>query len=323
MNGKLFTLFFSALVCLFLMAGCTQSAAPGGDQPVSTAVAAEPSTPSCVVPDIVGLDQAIAESSLTALGLQPVRSVQPSDATAPGAIISQDPAGGTRLDPCQGDVLIMISLPPPPGPTNTPAPTYTPAPPTITPTPSPIPPTRTPVPSATPTPDPRLFWDDFETGIRSEWGMSGDNFISANGKLTSVGLTQGYIGDNAWANYQVTLARAQYSSGMILTILLRVQDRDNHMKMTCRNRTGGWYGCSWYRVVNGQEHIIPGTPHDSCYGWCTFQVEADRDGVYRMLVNGEVKFRFVDTTFSSGGVGLILDGHQTYELDYFEVIKLP
>lgn len=92
------------------------------------------STPSeiCEVPNTVGLDQAAAENMLTELGLQPILSNQyDSDATT-GSVISQHPPPGSRIQPCEGGVAIVISLgsaptPPPTSvPINTPRPTETP-----------------------------------------------------------------------------------------------------------------------------------------------------------------------------------------------------
>lgn len=75
-----------------------------------------PFTPSavCLVPNVVGFDQAVAENTLVALGLQPVESVQDNPSVAKGAVISQEPAANTRLEPCAGDVVIVISRGAPP-----------------------------------------------------------------------------------------------------------------------------------------------------------------------------------------------------------------
>lgn len=111
---------------------------------------------SCTVPDMVGLDEVVAMDMIMGLGLQPNKSVQHDAVITNGAVISQNPSGGTLLEPCEGRVGIVVSLGPIPKPTEPPTPTATPGPPTSTPTLTPLPPT------ATPTPDPRLFWDDFE-----------------------------------------------------------------------------------------------------------------------------------------------------------------
>lgn len=182
--------------------------------------------------------------------------------------------------------------------------------------------TNTPTPIPTQTPDPRLFWDDFENGIKSEWGMTGENFLSANGKLVSNGHLEGLLGDSSWTNYKVTFNNPNYGSGNKITLFMRWQDRDNHMKMVCYNHVGGNWKCDWFKVVGGQEQLLAGTPHDVGYGKKNWQIEVDKNGVYRMIADGEVKFRFVDSTFSNGGIKLMLDKYGTFELDSFEVIAL-
>ena len=77
------------------------------------------------------------------------------------------------------------------------------------------------------------------------------------------------------------------------------------------------------KVVNGQEQLLAGTPHDVDWRKNNWQVDVDKNGVYRMTADGEVKFRFVDNTFSNGGIKLMLDGYDTFELESFEIIALP
>jgi hypothetical protein len=74
---------------------------------------ATPTTESvCQVPNLVGLEQAAAEGMIVGLGLQPVKSTQYDSSIADGVVISQDPPAGTRLEPCQGDVVIVINTVP-------------------------------------------------------------------------------------------------------------------------------------------------------------------------------------------------------------------
>lgn len=98
----------------------------------------------CLVPDVVELDQSVAEDMLVALGLQPVLTIRQDLSLAKGAVITQDPAGNTRLAPCQGEVILTISMGPPP------APTVQSATPTLTATASPAA-THTSFPTDTPT----------------------------------------------------------------------------------------------------------------------------------------------------------------------------
>jgi len=124
--------------------GSTPAAAPTQAPQEAVAVVQPPSGQACKVPDIVGLPEAQADSMLRGVGLQPLKSVQHDPTIANGAIISQNPPANTRLEPCQGDIEIVVSLGPPPLPTDTPEPTDTPGP---TATVAPVEPTLTPTPN--------------------------------------------------------------------------------------------------------------------------------------------------------------------------------
>jgi hypothetical protein len=64
----------------------------------------------CMVPAVVGFDQANAERMVQGVGLLPVRSAEFSAEVPEGQVIAQEPAGDTRLDPCEGEVSIVVSL---------------------------------------------------------------------------------------------------------------------------------------------------------------------------------------------------------------------
>jgi hypothetical protein len=205
-------------------------------------------------------------------------------------------------------------------PTNTFIPTTTPIP-VNTNTPSP---TSTSTLIPTPTPDPRIFWDDFEVRIKPEWNMTGDNFISANGKLTVVGYCQGTIGDSSWTNYRVTIGKSNYDVEPKVTVLFRVQDRDNYMKLFCERRGSGYgeYYCDIFKVINGEGLLIPGTPFIAGWGEHIIQIEAEND-IFRIIVDNQDKFRFTDSTYSNGGVSLQINAANTFEVDSFEVRTIP
>ncbi len=133
------------MITSLLLAGCTASvstdasptpavvsqAAPAavGDsqQPAAAPTQAFVAADVCKMPDVTGLSSTVAESTLAGAGLQPVKSFEHNEIMAADAVISQSPAGGTRLDPCRGtEVDVLISLGPVPQPTNTSAPTNTP-----------------------------------------------------------------------------------------------------------------------------------------------------------------------------------------------------
>jgi len=64
----------------------------------------------CEVPEILGLDQASAERMVEGLGLLPVRRAEFSATIPEGHVMAQEPAGGTRLAPCAGEVRVVVSL---------------------------------------------------------------------------------------------------------------------------------------------------------------------------------------------------------------------
>ena len=116
--------------------------------PPTVQTSAAPLMSVCLVPEVVGQDQGAAEGLIAGAGLQPVKSTTYDPNIPAGGVISQDPPSGTKINPCQGDVTIIVSLGAVPQPTNTPEPpTNTPEPPTNTPEPptnTPEPPTNTP-----------------------------------------------------------------------------------------------------------------------------------------------------------------------------------
>jgi hypothetical protein len=153
--------FAIGVLLVVMVTGCAAPAATPAPVPTATpvpiATAVPPTaqviaagfTPAsvCTVPNVVGLDQSMAQGLLAKLGLQPVLANQYDAAIAEGAVISQKPAAGERMEPCKGDVEIVVSLGP--------IPTLTPRPATVAP-----PETATAVPTrAVPTPDPCPRWN--------------------------------------------------------------------------------------------------------------------------------------------------------------------
>ncbi len=327
MNAKLLLKIFLTIALFAMVTGCggdtpepepAPAAAPTevavAQAPVEAQAPAAGFTPSskCIVPDVVGLDIAVAESSLAGAGLQPLKDFRHDESVAENAIISQEPAAGTTLEPCEGDVVIVVSLGAVPVPTETPGPTETPAPPTETPIPTPVPPT------ATPTPDPRLFFDDFETGIRPEWNFLGETFSVTNGKLVLDGSVEGFVGDDGWNNYMVIFHKFAVGWGN-MKILFRIQDRDNYMLFEC-NR-GAEHLCGWHKVINGEAKAIPGTEFWAGL-WDGHTLRFEMDGqIYRTFINTEQQGYFVDDTFSNGGFGLRYTGD--FSLEGVEVRAMP
>ena len=245
----------------------------------------------CIVPDVRGLEQSTAENLIMGVGLRPVRAVVIDETIAAGSVVSQDPAAGTMMDPCEGYVTVIMSAVVPESPTNTP-------PATATPTDTPIPPS----PMATSTPDPASlsFFDDFETGMNSAWSVLGSSPIVVNGKLVSDEPFEAYIGDASWTNYRLTLQGYRLGKWDNSEILVRIQDRDNYWALHC-NEYYDW--CFWKKVTNGEAKEIPGTHVGVNLGGSTFRIEVEGN-IYRFFVGSEQKSYFVDDSISHGGIGL-------------------
>jgi len=78
----------------------------------------------CTVPLLVGTSLREAEGLISSLGLQMNKSVQ-YDKVPLNQIVSQLPPAETKLDPCEGEVRVVVSLgPTPPPATSTPVPQW-------------------------------------------------------------------------------------------------------------------------------------------------------------------------------------------------------
>ena len=340
MKPKLLIKIFLTIALFVMVVGCGGSSPEPAPAPTEAGVAQVPveaATPTpvevtpqapaagftpeaiCRVPDIVGLDVSVAKGVLVAAGLQPVPDFRHDESVATNAIISQEPPAKTMLEPCEGYVDIVVSLGPAPVPTNTPPPTETPGP-TETPAPPTETPTLTPVPpTATPTPDPRLFFDDFETGISSEWEISGENFVSSNGQFISNGFLEAYVGDNNWTNYSIEIKNFYVDEAHGGRVLVHRQNRENYLALRCTYRdSSGCTKLNWVKVIDGQEKVIPGTFFNIKRGG-TIKIEIVGHN-YNTISNGEQVIRFVDDTFTSGGIGLVYK--HVFRADSIEVVDL-
>ena len=105
-------IFFVALVALF-----------SGSKMVLSTNSSQVSA--CQVPNVLALDKTAAEKLLVELGLQPIISNQYDDHVKAGVVIDQDPIAGSRIQPCNADVVIIVSLGAITTPTNMPTSTHT------------------------------------------------------------------------------------------------------------------------------------------------------------------------------------------------------
>jgi hypothetical protein len=193
--------------------GNPESSIASGDSQIEpteplSPVATSPVSAACRVPELVGLDQTVAERTLTGLGLQPIRNTQVDADTPTGQVIAQEPAPNTLLDPCKGGVDIVVSI----GPVSTSTPPSTPtreeSSPTIPATSAPLPPTSTPLlptdtPEPTPTPAPSPFVDNFDSVLRPEWVILRPGLALNQGLLSASGIDGILLYDSPGANYRV------------------------------------------------------------------------------------------------------------------------
>jgi hypothetical protein len=231
-----------------------------------------------------------------------------------------------------GTALAQITQPP--LPSLTPRATYTPLP-SLTPYPTQTPyptsalptavlPTATSSPTAKPTLDLKLFGDDFEMGIKPEWGMSGQGYASTNGQLIVSGILESKIvGGKTWGDYEIRVNEFSLT-GCCTTVrfLMRAQDNSNYMQLTCReDNADGYAECFWDIVVNGKSESIPGS---------TFGIMVGGDHLLRVEVKGsqyttfwdsEQKVRFAKDTFSNGGISLRINPRG--KIGSIEVLRLP
>jgi hypothetical protein len=297
------------LTCAVALAACGGGGGSSG-QPDSAAQA--PAQPVCLVPDVVGQSQEAAESLIRDTNLQPVSSNAYSADVPAGMIASQEPAAGTRIEPCAGDVVLAVSRGPEPGSAAPAAEPEEVAEESAEPTPTP-----------TPSPDPYLFRDDFENGVSADWGAIGDRFFAVNGRLTvnSQGFFESRLfGDESWTNYRVRLSGFDRDGHGEFAIRLRVQDAGNYIAFKCSS----WSHtkCNWVRVVDGQEEEIPGTSSGNREP-DTFDIIVTGDTF--AYDTGRAQAQFTDPSFPNGGVLLTIswtdkrDGASA-SLDDFQII---
>jgi len=84
---------------------------------------------------------------------------------------------------------------------------------------------------------------------------------------------------------------------------------------------GRWTHCwEWYKVVDGQAQVIPGTRFEGKRAVSLTAVEIEGN-VYRTFMDYEQKNYFVDETFSTGGIQFQFKG--VVELEGIQVLRVP
>ena len=96
------------VLVMLLLAACGGGNGGAANTPQASQSAAPASV--CVVPKVVGFDWTNAERMVQGIGLVPVHSAEFSATVPVNQVIAQQPDSGTRLDPCKGEVRIVVSL---------------------------------------------------------------------------------------------------------------------------------------------------------------------------------------------------------------------
>lgn len=255
----------------------------------------------------IGVVGTIVASTIGVIGNYNIEKLRQESALTQIALVAVVTQGGATQMVLQSTIN---------APTQPPYPTYTPYP-----TATFVPSTATLIP--TQTPDPRLFWDNFENGVKPEWKMQGE-YSTVNGKLIPGNSMQGYLGDQSWINYVVVLQQVENRCGD-WGVMLRMQDRDNYMLVKFK------WGCSgqandfkFYKVINGEQQEIAGAEGYKYYadGGSVLRLEAEGN-VYRFYQDNERLVYFTDNSFSSGGVSLVNFNSERLSIGSFQVESLP
>lgn len=277
-----------------------------------------PGSKGVIIAALIGLFGTII-TAISAISIEAMRQQAESTRTALLLIGTQSVATQTSLASTIS-ALSTMSAPSAPGKSS---PTNTYGPPTAT-----FPPTLWP----SPTPDTRLFWDDFSTLPKPEWHMEGVNFSIVNHQLVADGGSfAGYVGDSSWTNYAVILKNISIPlkstgfSSRYIDIPIRMADKSNAVVFRAWLAWAG-NGVSeyqWLIIKNGEEIKVPGADGSfkAFENPVVIRLEVNR-AQYVATINGSVGKPFSDGTFTSGGTGIHAVDF-VFSLDEFSVEALP
>jgi hypothetical protein len=167
--------------------------------------------------------------------------------------------------------------------------------------PSPIPPTLIP------TPDLRVFWDDFEQGLKSDWITLQGYCTMSNGRLTCPeGNSRIEVGDFNWSNYKLTFDTGSYWIPGGAAVLIKINSSGAYLKLVipvCNNAYWIYHG------ADGSEQNISNMHGGACEnGTVRFEIDADQNGIYTTKINGSAIGTFQDTRMPTGRVGFQVNG---------------
>lgn len=162
-----------------------------------------------------------------------------------------------------------------------------------------------------PTPDTRLFWNDFEDGISPEWTITGNNYRIVNNTFQSSGELTAFVGDSSWTDYSAEFVLQRGERWIMednLQIWIRHQPNSDHIELFVANWVNGGGSDVGVSVVRSGEHIkIPSgvVRIKSDLGNQTrIRIEA-KGQMYKIYADGQQVLSFSDNNFTSGGVGIV------------------
>ena len=286
----------------------------------------------CVVPNLIGQSEDAARQSLSDLELNPVETNQYSEGFEPGTIIRTDPPAGTELDPCEGDVVIVVSLgaareePTPPPAATEPAPAEPPTP--------EVAPAATLRPLDLPPMGIRVYDEVFDYGFveafRPEWNVDAvpeAAFASQSGNLVTEQYVLAWIGDETWVDYGLKFGRADFEDVTQFSAMIRVQDPQNFIGIDCFKSEGRLL-CEGHRTIDGQSMGVPNFMQQATAMYVDGQVEGSNielravGNEFTVLRNAEVVGRMTDDTFPTGSAGFMVDGRLVVDyIHAYEPVK--
>lgn len=219
-------------------------------------------------------------------------AIVPPTTSAPSATIA----------PATQELIVVTATPPPTIPTSTqpllPSPT-----PSLQPTEAFIPP-----------PDGILFFDDFNSGLKSEWEVMSGKPVISNGGLSATEDTWLIVGDPRWQNYIVEFDGVRNQAEMYLGV--HVHDLGNMAAFQWHFDHSGWYlveDGDWASVEDTKVFRLGGKT-----GPAKITVENNQ---YSATVFGRDVGSFWEATFSMGRVAINLD--EWIVIDNFKITWLP
>jgi hypothetical protein len=200
----------------------------------------------CIVPDVVEKNHIAAEKLIIETGLQFALSRDFDTRVPEGFVISQDPPAASRMEPCDGEVVIVVSSGTEPQPTKTPEPTKTHLP-TNTPEQSvdmsespintPMPPTLPsqtkiqPTSNTSPSSQPTII--SFPKRFLSETGIPNDTMLKVNVEPDTIHvITSGPV------CFENICLPGGENRGSVVILL----PREEHYNLTHMVPTQNWHG---------------------------------------------------------------------------------